>query len=61
MAPVGGKYNHFHERSRNPCRPHRSCPGGGGLGRGKGEKLTRLLRLKYHDSIADAVTDLGAN
>ena len=23
------------------------------------EKLTPLLRLKYHDSIADAVTDLG--
>ena len=24
------------------------------------EKLTPLLRLKYHDSIADAVADLGA-
>jgi len=23
------------------------------------EKLTPLLRLKYHNSIADAVTDLG--
>ena len=23
------------------------------------EKLTPLLRLKYHDSIADAVADLG--
>ncbi len=23
------------------------------------EKLTPLLRLKYHDSIADAITDLG--
>jgi type I restriction enzyme R subunit len=24
------------------------------------EKLTPLLRLKYHDSIADAVADLGS-
>jgi len=24
------------------------------------DKLTPLLRLKYHDSIADAVADLGA-
>ncbi len=24
------------------------------------EKLTALLRLKYHDSIADALADLGA-
>jgi type I restriction enzyme R subunit len=23
------------------------------------EKLTPLLRLKYHDSIADAIADLG--
>ena len=25
------------------------------------EKLTKLLRLKYHDSIPDAVADLGGN
>jgi len=25
------------------------------------EKLTKLLRLKYHDSIPDAVADLGGD
>ena len=30
-----------------------------GVGELDQEKLTPLLRLKYHDSIADAVADLG--
>lgn len=30
-----------------------------GVGELAQEKLTPLLRLKYHDSIADAVADLG--
>ena len=35
---------------------HYVCEGVGELDQGK---LTPLLRLKYHDSIADAVADLG--
>ena len=36
-----------------------SPPGRGGCDRGLSAGATPLLRLKYHDSIADAVADLG--
>lgn len=32
-----------------------------GVGELEQEKLTKLLRLKYHDSIPDAVADLGGD
>ena len=53
-----------HGRSRNPSRTYRPCAEGRRLGWWKAPASrvntpSPLLRLKYHNAIADAVADLS--